>query len=237
MLKGILSDLKLHRDEFFMPLLIVSFCWLMGFGLCWAIMYTVSDPGSWVTFGTFTAFLALIIFVVLFFYKYHQEFMLALSMGRTRGEFMLSYAVRMLLWLLLGYGLLLILYRVELTLGKKLFSQWPLEIDPTFLLDLRFVAVVIPCGVLLSMFVGTLYSHFGKKALVPLWFLWVGTCLIGPNMLPDEETDPTQLQTIGLQLAAFVSKVPTALWIALAITLVAAMITTIVTLGKKQMVH
>lgn len=237
MLKGLISDFKLHKDDFVMPLAGVVVCWLIGFVMCCVIMFTIDDPGGWVTFGTFMAFFCLIMFAVIFFAKYHQEFMLALSMGRTRTEFLLSYALRTLVWLILGYGLLLVLYRAELVLGAKLFAQWPLEVDPTFLIDWRFILILIPAVVLFSMFIGTLYSRFGRKALVPFWFLWIAVCLIGPNMLPDEGDDPSHLERTALYVSQCFRSIPAVVWIGAGITVAAAMLATIIGLGKKQMVR
>lgn len=237
MLKGLISDFKLHKDDLMMPLLVVSACWLMGFGLCCVIMFTIDDPGSWVTFGTFMAFFFLIMFAVMFFAKFHQEFMLALSMGRTRTEFLLSYALRTLVWLIAGYGLLLVLYRVELALGAKLFAQWPLEVDPTFLMDWCFVLILIPGVVLLSMFMGVLYSRFGRKALTPFWLLWMVNVFVLPTLLPDEGETPSHLQRIALNIAQFIGTIPDALLIALGVVIAGGMLVATIMLGKKQMVR
>lgn len=237
MIKSIFLDLKLHKDDFWLSAVIVLVCWLLGFGMCCVIMFTVDDPGSWVTFGTFMAFFLLMFFAILFFGKFHQEFMVALSMGRTRGEFLMSYGLRTLSWLFLGYGLLLILYRMELSLGEKLFASWPLEVDPTFLMDWRFVLLLIPGVTLLSMFVGVLYSRFGRNALTPFWLLWMVIVFAVPNLLPDEGETPSHLQRIALNIAQFVGTIPDALLIALGVVIAGGMLAATILFGKKQMVR
>ena len=149
--------------------------------------------------------------------------MVALSMGRTRKEFLISYAVRTLLMLVLGYGLMLVLYRVELTIGSRLFAAWPLEGDPVFLMDWWFIVPVLSGAVLLSMFLGSLYSYFGKKALAPLWFVWMAVCMLGPKLAHEEN-------------AWIIALVPAPVWAGLGIAVVAAMAVTVLILGKKQMV-
>lgn len=236
MLKQFLLDLKLHKDDFILPLLIVPVCFVLGFIMLNVIMFTVDDPGTWFTVGTFMAFICLIFFAVLIYSKYYQQFMLALSMGRTRGTFMVSYALRTVLWLAAGYLLVLVLYQLELAVGTVLFAAWPLEGDPTFLMDWKFMGVLLLSATIVSMFVGALYSSFGKKALVPLWFLWMAACLLGPRLIPEEgDTSNTGMVVAGLARA--IQAVPDWGWIALGLVVLAGMTGTVITLGKKQMVR
>ena len=235
MLKQFLLDMKLHKDDFILPLLIVPVCFVLGFILLNVIMFTVDDPGTWFTMGTFMAFVSLIFFAVLIYSKYYQQFMLALSMGRTRGTFMVSYALRTVLWLAAGYLLVLVLYQLELAVGTVLFAAWPLEGDPTFLMDWKFMGVLLLSATIVSMFVGALYSSFGKKALAPLWFLWVAACLLGPRLIPEEGDSNTGMMVAGLARA--IQTVPDWGWIALGLAVLAGMTGTVITLGKKQMVR
>lgn len=223
MLKQIKLDLKLYKNDLWSALVIIAAVFLMGFGFLTLIMFTVDDPESWVTMGTFFGLMGMVVYYIAYYLKYYQRFMLALSMGRTRKGFLLSYAARSLLYLAVCYGLVLVLYRVELAVGTKLFAPWPLEIDPTFLLDWRIIAGVLFGTVILSMFIGTLYSYFGKKALPPMWFAWMALCIGGPRLAHDEYGWIWNL-------------LPNAVWIGLGIGVVAAMIATIVILGRKQMV-
>jgi hypothetical protein len=139
-------------------------------------------------------------------------------MGQARTGFLFSYAVRSLLNLALCYGLVVIFYHVELAVGTKLFAPWPLELDPTFIMDWRTITAVLFGTVILSMFVGSLYSYFGKKAMAPLYFLWIGSMLSGSR------------------LSWVWNLLPGAVWVGLGIGVVVAMVATILILGKKQMV-
>lgn len=223
MLKQLKLDLKLYKNDLWITLAFVAVFFLLGFVFLTVIMLTVDDPESWVTMGTIGALFGMIMWFIIHFVKYSQQFMLALSMGRTRNEFLFSYAVRSLLYLALGYGLVLVLYRVELAVGIKLFAPWPLEVDPTFLMDWRIITAVLFGTVILSMFIGTLYSYFGKKVLAPLWFVWMAVCLGGPRLAHEEYGWVWNL-------------LPGAAWIGLGIGVVVAMIATIIILGRRQMV-
>lgn len=237
MFKQFLLDLRVHKDDFVLPLLIIPACFVLGLGLLCLIMFTVNDDGSWVTMGTFMAFFSLIFFAVLIYSKYYQQFMLALSMGRTRKSFIVSYALRTLLWLAAGYLLVLVLYRVELVLGAKLFPGLMLEGDPIFLMDWKFMAILLPCVVVVSMFIGSLYSTFGKKALAPLWFLWMAVCLLGPQLLEVEEGDTSAMGMAAAGLNHVIQAVPDWGWITLGVAALAGMAGTVIVLGKKQMVR
>lgn len=235
MWKGLISDLKLHRDDLLMPLVVIP-VWLCGFVICCVIMSVIDDPGGWATFGSMMAFVMLVVFAGVTFAKFHQECMLALSMGRTRTEFLLSYALRTFVWLFFGYVLVQALYRVELRLGTMLFRPWPLEVDLGFLMDLRLGLVLIPGVTLLSMFVGTLYSRFGQKMMVPFWITWMAVCLL-PSAIPEEGEHVGWLGRTLLDAGAFFGRLPTAVWIGVGGAAVITMIATVIAVGKKQMVR
>lgn len=228
MLKQFFLDIKLHNKRFLLPLFMIPACFLLGFGLCCLIMFTEADPGSWVTFGTFMAWLSLFFLAVMSFGMYYQQFMLALSMGCTRKDFLFSFALRTLLELAMGCVLILVLYRVELAIGSKLFAPWPLEPGFEIMTDWRMIAICLPAMVLVTMFVGALYSYFGKKVLTVLWFLWIAFGLIVPRLVEREGNANV--------VVSFLRLIPDWGWIAAGVAAALAMAVTVVGLGKKQMV-
>lgn len=225
MLEQLKKDLKLYKNDLWIALAFIPVFFLLGLGCVTVIMFT-SDMDTWVTLGTIGALFGMIMYFIICFMRYYQQFMLALSMGQTRMGFLFSYAVRSLLNMVLCYGLVLVLYRVELAVGAKLFAPWPLEVDPTFLMDWRLIAAVLVGTSILSMFIGALYSYFGKKAMAPLWFLWMAVCLGGPQL------DSGRLAPVARILEA----VPGWGWVLLGLAVLAAMAGTVIGLGKKQMV-
>lgn len=235
MLKQFYLDIKNNKSDLAMPVWVLSLCFLFGFGVLCLIMFTVDDPGVWFPVGTIVGIFCLVLMAVITFAKYHMEFMLALSMGRTRTAFMGAYALRSLLMMSIGYVVLLLLYWVELTVGKKLFAEWPLGIEFDFLFDARIVIVFLVGAVVLSMFIGALYSRFGKKFLVPLWFAWMGLCILGPQFLDEESAIYNASITVALRSA--LSKVPEWGWYSIAAAAVVGMGAGIYALGKKQMVR
>ncbi len=228
MFKQFILDLKLHKKDYLLPLCMIPGCFLLGFGGCCIIMFAVGDVGGWITCGAYAAFVSLLVYTVMNFAKYHQEFMLSLSMGRTRGAFMLSYALRTLLEMFAAYGLVLVLSRLEVAVGNKLFAPAPLEAGADFLLDWRMIAFFSPAMVIFAMFIGALYTRFGKKVLAVMWFVYMAICLIGPRLAEASGT-------LG-KVVKFLSNVPTWGWITAGVAGLAAMVATTIGLGKKQMV-
>lgn len=235
MLKQFYLDIKNNKSDLAMPVWVLSLCFLFGFGMLCAIMFNVDDPGAWFPLGTIVGIFCLVLCAIITFAKYHMEFMLALSMGRTRTAFMGSYALRSVLMMAIGYGLLLLLYWVELTIGKKLFAAWPLGIELNFLFDWRVIVSILVIPMTLAMFLGALYSRFGKKFLVPLWFLWMGLCILGPQFLDEESAIYNASITVALRSA--LSKVPEWGWYSIVVAAVVGMGAGIYALGKKQMVR
>lgn len=224
MLKQFVCDLKLRKERMLAPLALMLAGFGLGFGLLCAVMFLDDDPGTWFCVGSFLAMVVLMIYGIFSGFGYCQEFMLALSMGRTRGEFMVSYALRTLLTMGVGYAVLMGLAKLELTVGSDLFAAYPLEGEMTFLMDWRFAVAAILGVTALSMFIGALYSFFGKKALAPLYFIWMALCILGPRLTHEEN-----LAVLGVISAP--------VWAVIGIAAVAAMAVTTVALGRKQMVR
>lgn len=234
MLKQLKTDIKLHKSDLIVPLVLVATAFAVGFGLCALIMFTDVEPGSWFPMGALMGLFCMGMAAIVFSFTMAQEFSLALSMGRTRKDFLGAYALRTLLWQVLCYGLLLVLYRVELALGYFLYPQWPLEVEFSFLFDWRVILGVLVGGNLLTLFLGSLYSYFGKKAMVPLWFVWMAGCILMPNVAAAEPGDGGY--AIKSALVTMVNTVPDVAWVLLGLAVVAAMAATVIVLGKKQMV-
>ena len=125
MFQQFLKDIRLHKSGFFSVFGIMAGSFLFGMVMVFIIMNVDDDPGSWFCMGTLIAALVLVaIGLFLAAFSYAQEFMLALSMGRTRKTFMVSYYLRHTLQLVGGWVLLLGLHQVELQLYPLLFPQY-----------------------------------------------------------------------------------------------------------------
>lgn len=229
-------DLKVHKGNFLLTLLTELGGFLFGFIMVNIIMRVDSDPGSWFCMGTL---MALIIGVVVPLFSggfgYNGEFQLALSMGRTRMAFMGSFVLRLLLQLLLGYALVLGLYQVELALYPLLFPAFENEVTFTFLTNWKLVAAAIGALLVLAMFIGSIYGRYGKKGMWVFYVIWLFCCFILPRMF-DDEPGAGVLDQAALGVRNVFTAVPLTAWIVAGAVLAAGMVTTIIVLGRKQMV-
>lgn len=236
-MKQLINNMKLHKGTPVVMLLCLLGLFLIGFTIICAILKLDETAISWGPLGTLFAFLGLIIYAAISFLSYHQDFMLALSMGRTRREFMVIYAFEQLIWLLLTYVCLFCMALLERGLYLVMFP-WAYEDFSIFpyLTDWRIVAASIFALILIPMFMGALYSRFGKTFGVILYFVWIGSCIMLPRLVNHfEELELSQKPMIGA-IISWIGAIPFTGWLALGFAAAAAMIITIVHLGMKQRV-
>ena len=227
MLKQFYKDMKLGSTSLALCLFVTILSYLMGFGFVCLICNT-ADAESWFCMGTMITLILLVIFIIMSGIGYHSEFMLALSMGRTRKEFMGSYALRQILSIGVCYLLIQVLYRVEMAVYPLLFPGLSNEVEFTFVTS-WWLPLFIPLLMMLSMFVGALYSRFGKKWMGVLWVIWMACCFVLPRLIPDDpETSPVFM---------FLFNLPGGIWMAAAVIAFLGLLITVLHLGRKQYVH
>ena len=237
MLTQFKMDCRLHKADFLVYLLGELGGFLLGVLLLILIMRTDKEAGSWFCLGTMMALVATTI-LVLFIggFGYSGEFQLAIAMGRTRGAFMGSYALRLLLQIGVSYLLALALYRVELAVYPLFFPAAGNETPFQFLTDAR---ILIPAGLrllILAMFLGAVYGRYGKKGMWVFYVFWLFGCLVLPRLTQDE-FGSSILNKAALGIRTLYLAVAPGVWVVLGMLTAAAMTATIIALGKKQMVR
>jgi hypothetical protein len=205
----------------------VCIAFALGFGMLYLIMTTDTEPGSWFCLGTLFSLFALSITAILSGLGYHHEFMLSLTMGRTRREFMLSYALRQLICI--GAALLVTvgLYRMEMALCHRLFPSFSCEVEFSFLGAWWLPGLVFLLAAL-SMFIGAMYSRFGKAAGAIMYFLWLFVAFVLPRLIPEDHDEDSFFSVL--------TAIPGPVWLILGLGTFAAMTATIWHFGNKQMV-
>lgn len=236
MFQQFIKDMKVNRGNFLGMLLIIPITFLIGMAVVFGIMHADETADSWFCMGTLISLMFLGLGSLFFGLFYHNEFMVALSMGRTRREFMAAYFARRLLWFLCAYVLLLGCYRLEQAVYAHAFPRYGNEVEFGFLLNWKLAAGVILALTVLNMFIGQLYSRFGKKFLVGLYFVWMALCILGPKMIPDEDHTGATAE-FAQSIAAWAVTVPTGMWVVIGICVLAAMLGTSIHFGRKEMVH
>lgn len=227
MLKQFQKDMKLGSSSLGLVLFITIVSFAAGIGFVTLICNT-TDSESWFCMGSLITLIITVVFGGLSGLGYHSEFMLALSMGRTRREFMGSYALRQILSFAVSYLLIQVLYRVEMTIYPLMFPHLSNEVEFSFITS-WWLSLFIPLMTVFSMFIGALYSRFGKKWMGVLWVIWMVCCFVLPRLIPDDpETSPVFMFLVNL---------PGGLWLAAAIVAFLGMLITVLHLGRKQYVH
>lgn len=226
MVNQLFRDWKFHKNQFLTLLVAFPLSFLFGGGLLVLIMVLDGETDTYICLGTMLCVFSLFLFTVINGITYHQEFTLALSMGQTRRRFMASYALRKLVWLAAAYVMILLLYQLELAAYRLIFPHSENEMDLVFLWDWRVILPSIVTLLIANMFIGSVYSRFGKTGGLVLYFVWMAGCLGLPRLLHE-----------GSPVVAFILSVPVSAWIATGIAVLAAMLAFTICQGRKQMVR
>lgn len=237
MVKHLTDNIRMHIKNMLWPYIFLIVGWIFGTMSMSIILWADETAVSWFYLGTICALIPMSGVLVLIFLKYHQEFMLALSMGQTRKEFMITYALRQILWTIAAYAIILLLYRLEGLYYQVMFLHKAQAFALDFLTDWRFVVPFVLGLALLPMFLGTMYGRFGNRFLVIVYFIWIGSCILIPRLINhgDEYTGPFQAE-IGAA-AAWIVGLPPLAWVVTGVALVAVMAVSTIRIGMKQMVR
>ena len=224
--------------SFFGNLLLIVLGFLFGEILLFLIMFLEDDPGTWFCMGTVIALVMLLVTTVLFYgVGYTGAFSLALSMNCTRRRFLLDYSLKILAHLVLGYLLVLGLYRLELLVGNAAFPDYPLEAELGFLTDWRVVLAGIAGMLLSALFVGAMFGRFGRKAGLIVYLVWMFCCFVVPKIFTAEPGGEGVFDQAALLTQSALLRMPMAGWITLGAIAAVSMLATVVVMARKQMVR
>ena len=224
--------------SFFGNLLLIVLGFLFGEILLFLIMFLEDDPGSWFCMGTVIALVMLLVTTVLFYgVGYTGAFSLALSMNCTRRRFLLDYSLKILAHLVLGYLLVLGLYRLELLVGNAAFPDYPLEAELGFLTDWRVVLAGIAGMLLSALFIGAMFGRFGRKAGLIVYLVWMFCCFVVPKIFTAEPGGEGVFDQAALLTQSALLRMPMAGWLTLGAIAAVSMLATVVVMARKQMVR
>lgn len=224
--------------SFFGNLLLIALGFLFGEILLFLIMFLDDNPGSWFCMGTAIALVMLLVTTVLFYgMGYTGAFSLALSMNCTRRRFLLDYSLKILAHLVLGYLLVLGLYRLELLVGNAAFPDYPLEAELGFLTDWRVVLAGIAGMLLSALFVGAMFGRFGRKAGLIVYLVWMFCCFVVPKIFTAEPGGEGVFDQAALLTQSALLRMPMAGWLTLGAIAAVSMLATVVVMARKQMVR
>lgn len=209
----------------FMPIMVLIL-FAIGFGIgCLAI--AIEEEFTWFSLGVLAAGFTPVMCPMFYALIYPQEFSLALSFGSTRKEFLMGYFLRQTLLLVLCFGGIFLLGKLEAALYPAVFpgvTQEPGFTPMVILTDLRILLPLFLYALILPTFLGSLVARFGKPVL---WILYVVflACTYG---LPRILEAPAVI--------AFLFSVPLYFWYILGAAAAAAMFIFTLLLARKQAV-
>jgi len=236
MLKQIWKDFRLNLNSLWILLAAVAGGTAVGIVMVCIIMHVDSDPGSWFCMGTVFGCLIGIVFQLIYgAFGYSTEFQLALAMGVIRRDFMVSYFVRSLINSLLVLLLAALIYQLEVHLYTALFPQYGNDADFSFLFTPKVLLIAAPAMSLVPMFLGSLYSRYGKKGMAVFYVVWLFCCFVLPRMFHDEFSNGV-LDQVAFHLRQVILMVPGTVWAGLGVAAAAAMVTATVIFGRTQQV-
>ena len=235
--KQLIGSIQMHMKN-----MLSSFALFVGvacFGtlIMSIVFWTDETETSWICVGTLIALVVMIFFALMNFLSYHQEFMLALSMGQTRRDFLITYALCQMFWMIASYVVILLINQMEQMYYTSMFSDKEQAIVFSFLTDWKFITPFIPGMAVLSMFLGSLYSRFGRKFGVVIYFVWIGSCILVPRFIKHWDEYAGLLHDEVGAFAAWIFAIPPMAWIVVGLFAVLGMAATIVRFGMKQMVR
>ncbi len=232
MFQKLINTIKVHKTAPFVLLGAMLGFFILGVGIVCAVMSLDSTATTWVTMGSAFAAFGLVCYEIAAFLTYRQNFMLALSLGRTRKEFLILYALEQIFWLGTGYLALLGLTALEQALYRVLFPWASMEFTMMpILTNWRIVLPLIPALLVVQMFLGSMYSRYGKPFGWVLYFVWMALCLGGPRIA-------LHLESAGnASPLAWVPDIPAAGWIGVGIAAACGCLAATIHLGMKEQVH
>lgn len=232
------SGARRLSGSFVGTLLLIAAGFLFGELMLFLIMLLDDNPGPWFCMGTVIALIMLLVTTVLFYgIGYTGAFSLALSMGCTRRRFVLDYSGKVLAHLVLGYLMVLGLYRLELVIGGAAFPDYPLETELGFLTDWRIVLAGIAGMLLSALFVGAMFGRFGRKAGLIVYLVWMFCCFVVPKIFSAEPADEGLFDQAALVTRSALLRMPAAGWYTLGAIAVVSMLATVILMARKQMVR
>lgn len=237
MLQQLNLDLRLNLKMFLYLLAMSVGGFVFGSVLLFFAMTMTDDPGTWFYLGTLLSMTFSAAFLIFFYaFSYKCKFTLALSMGRTRSSFMLSQLCILTLDVLLAYGLALLFYAVESAYCPIVYADYPLEFSFSFLMNWRFFLPVLVIVPFVTLFIATMYAHFGKTAGIILYFVWLFCFMVLPRTIHVTVQDPGPLNraAYGIKCAFLAAPIP--MLVGLGILLFAAMLSFTWIWGKRQLV-
>ena len=198
-MNGFLIQCKIRKTELLQYLGIMLGGFVLGFVIL-LIIVNQSGENESATAGTMIAVI-LLLFVHFFstIISFVGEFNTAVSMGATRKNFVISYAIFNMIEITVLETGLFILGNLEKTVINQLFPGIRFEIDMTEFFAWKYMAGGVIEFTILEIFFAAVLLRFGMKAFWVLWAIWMLGALLPGNISHNEKLSK-EFTKIGLML-------------------------------------
>lgn len=213
------SYLQLHKKWFTTIIMILWPCFVGG--LIIDLLYTAAS--AFFPVGMLLGAVILTYACMFFGWSYARDFSLALTFGKTRKDFMISYALELLIWALLSFVLLIVMSLLEYGVCLLIFKD--MERSLFFMLLWPLLLPLIPIAITVNMFFGSLYAKWGTSALLLILLLKMGASSL--NQIDG-------FKTFRLYVLAVLLQLHWSIWVIICVICFLLLINTIIRLGKRQ---
>ena len=153
-------------------------------------------------------------------FSYIQGFNQAVSMGRTRRSFVLSYMVFGAVQQILICVAIFLYYQIETAMLHVLYPD--LAIDNSFAqaLDVRWAVLFVAAAAMAYSFFGALLLKYGKKAFWVIWAFWMAGCILPGRIVEAvKEESPSVLGVVGRWIGGTAGSLTITQWLCVGIVL------------------
>lgn len=192
MLRDIRDMISLQRKDWVLGYLLILGGWVLGFAIMLIICRfdqgeEIFPMGGLICSMLFTVYWAACMLLYLPFW-----FSMAVSMGRTRKRFFVSYFAAEFTEAFLGLTLMLLLTGTEEWVYRM---RYPDRISVTSLASYGLKYGVFAAAVLLSLcgVCAAMIMKWGKRVFAVLWLLWMFLCMGVPQILSASKEAPESI--------------------------------------------
>lgn len=177
---------SIQKNDFLLLLVITMGAFLLGNIMHDVIMKLtaakdLANGGEVTTFplGTMLGAMAMM-FTILFssLQVLASRFDMSVSMGATRKEFFLNELVNQLVRIASTILILAIGSRLEMFKVAKMYPNFPLDVDLSFLFSWKILPIAILVVLGLTFLIGAAFLKFHKHALVFFWILYMVVMIV-----------------------------------------------------------
>lgn len=162
--------LRATRDGMLVMLVMQGGLFLLGFLMVLGINAFLNEDQDYAAIGSMMALMGTVFGGLIRGYGAPYRYRLAVSMGHTRRDYMLSDPVITALNCLVGIGAAWLLNRLEVGLYGLLYPGWTLDFDVFSVFKWQYIPVFVAVVCVADFCLGALQLRFGPKGFAAVWF-------------------------------------------------------------------